>query len=119
MLAQKIRKYIIGKNGVQFITLKVVEVVFFTTTDKVVYAVMEDGRKLVIETRLAVLETELDASKFFRINRQYIINVFFIKAFLPYKAVQLIVELALKNTRDDFIVSQSLTPEFKKWIFNL
>lgn len=116
---QKVRKFIIGKNGLQYITLQVQEVAFFMTSDKIVYAVMEDGRKFLVESRLSILEFELDKAIFFRVNRQYIVNVLFIKSFLPYKSGQIILDLSVKHSKEEIVVSQALTPVFKNWIYNL
>ena len=65
------------------------------------------------------LEQDLDHSIFFRANRQYIINLNFIKNFKPYERVKLLVELTVPELNHTIIISQKSAPEFKIWINNL
>jgi DNA-binding LytR/AlgR family response regulator len=119
MLMQKSRQLIIAKSGTQYITIKLNDIAFFTTSDKLVFAVVGDGRKFLVDQKLADLEAELDPGVFFRVNRQYIINAFFIKSFLPYKRGQIILDILVNNFKGEIIVSQLLTPDFKAWIHNI
>lgn len=119
MLMRRNRKLIVARRGAQYITLRLSEVAFFTTSDKLVYAVIGAGRKYLVSQKLQELEEQLDTNIFFRVNRQYIVNVFFIKAFKPYKKVQLFLELEVENLRDEIVVSQLATPAFREWINNI
>jgi len=115
---QKAKRLIIAKSGLQFITLKVEEVAYFTTSNKIVFAVTAGGKKYLTNYNLAQLEAELDPELFFRINRQHIINVVYVRSFVPYKKGQLLLTLHIPSDTE-IIVSQALTPLFKEWIHNL
>jgi DNA-binding LytR/AlgR family response regulator len=65
---------------------------------------------------MSELEDELERKTFFRVNRQYIININYIKGFSVYERVKLEVELFLPDFTDMIIVSQHTTPLFKIWM---
>jgi DNA-binding LytR/AlgR family response regulator len=58
----------------------------------------------------------LDHSIFFRANRQYIINFNFIKSFNPIKKVKLLVNMEVPDLEEPLIISQQVSPAFKKWM---
>jgi DNA-binding LytR/AlgR family response regulator len=62
------------------------------------------------------LEEQLDEDIFFRANRQYIININFVKSFRPFERVKLLVELNITGFEEDVIISQHVAPAFKKWM---
>src|SRR6185503_11893778 len=61
--------------GQQLRLIKTEEIAYFYTENKIVYAVTFDSAKYVMEFTLERLEQTLDPEQFFRINRQFIINV--------------------------------------------
>jgi DNA-binding LytR/AlgR family response regulator len=113
------RQLIIAKKGAQFVTIKMMNVALFYTINKLVFIVDKEGNKYLIDDNLGQLEEELDEELFFRANRQYIINAFFIKAFKKIERVKLMVEMDVPNIKDKIIVSQVTAPFFKKWISSL
>lgn len=119
MSESKIRKLIIAKKEEQFIALKISEVAYFAAFGKAVYAVDGTGEKYPVLHTLVDLEKELDPAIFFRVSRHCLVNVFFIKAFAPFKKVQLKLELNLPPIDEEILVSQLSTPAFKEWIHNI
>jgi DNA-binding LytR/AlgR family response regulator len=81
-----------------------------------VYMIDENGNELLCEEKLSALEKRLDSTMFFRANRQYIVNINFIKSFKPCDRVKLIVKPSLNLPKHIIIVSQQTAPRFKKWI---
>jgi DNA-binding LytR/AlgR family response regulator len=82
-----------------------------------VYVLDRSGRKYLADKNLSDLEAELDTKTFFRANRQYIINVDYIKGFKPYERVKLQVDLTLPDLNHCIIISQETAPQFRKWIY--
>ena len=92
------------------------EIVMFFTENKIVYAIDRNSRKFMVDKNLSDLEEELDEKTFFRANRQYILNIEYIKSFKPYERVKLWVDLTLQDLDHSIIVSQETAPAFRKWL---
>ena len=69
----------------------------------------------MVNKNLGELEEELDKQRFFRVNRQCIVNVDYIKKFKPIDRSKLTIELTLP-TQEEIIISQENAGIFKEWI---
>ncbi|HEY0432354.1 MAG TPA: LytTR family DNA-binding domain-containing protein, partial [Chitinophagaceae bacterium] len=112
----KRRTRVIVKKGLESLSLRLEEVVLFFTENKIVYVVDKFGRKYIVDKNLGELEEELDAAVFFRANRQYIININFIKGFKSYEKVKLQLDLVNPDLNHSIIISQETAPAFRKWM---
>ena len=110
------RSRILLRKGIENITMQLHDVVLFYTENKVSYAIDRNGRKYMVDKNLSDLEEELDEKLFFRANRQYILNIDYIKSFKPYERVKLWVDLTLPEMDHSIIVSQETAPFFRKWL---
>jgi len=110
------RKRILVRKGAENISLRLEEVVLFYTENKVVFVVDRQGRKYIFDRNLSDLEGELDHQQFFRVNRQYIVNIDFIRSYKTYEKVKLKIDLSLEAGGHVIVVSQETAPLFKKWI---
>jgi DNA-binding LytR/AlgR family response regulator len=104
------------KKGLENISLLLEDVVLFFTENKIVYVIDKTGRKYLIDKNLSDLEVELDNKTFFRVNRQYIININYIRSFKAYERVKLQIELTVTDLNYFIVVSQETAPLFRKWI---
>src|SRR6187402_3401166 len=75
------------------------------------------GKKYLSDKNLCDLEMELDKNRFFRANRQYIVNINYIRSFKPYEKVKLQIDLATSDINHAIIVSQETAPIFRKWVY--
>lgn len=92
------------------------DVAYFYTKDKITFLVSRSsGKRFPVDYPLDKLEGMLDPATFFRINRQFIINVAAIKEMHPYSKSRVKVELE-PNTDLETIVSTERSAEFKKWL---
>lgn len=112
------KKRMIVKKGMENISLRLDDVVLFYTENKVVYVLDRWGKKYLADKNLAELEEELDEKTFFRANRQYIVNINFIRGFKSYEKVKLIVDLTLSDINHCIIISQEMAPQFREWMHN-
>lgn len=110
------RSRIIVKKGFTNVLLRLDDIVLFYTENKIVYTIDKEGRKYLCEHHLSDLESILDKQIFFRANRQYIINIHYIKGFKPHEKVKLSVDLLCGESNHFVIISQETAPYFKKWI---
>lgn len=107
---------IIVKKGNEYLAMKVDEVAFFYSLDKMVYVIDKMGKKFMLETTLSRLEECLDNKIFYRANRQYIISIEYIKSFKVYEKVKLQVVMNVPDFTNPIIISQVTATHFRKWI---
>ena len=87
----------------------------FYSEEKITFFKTTEGRKYVIDYTLEQIETLVDQSKFFRINRKYIISLTAIEDVVVYSNSRL--KLIAKQFQDmDLIVAREKVQEFKKWL---
>src|SRR5688572_30824422 len=116
---KKLRRRLIVRRGIECIALKSEDIALIYTESKVVYVLDHLGNKYICDKPLFELEATLDHSQFFRANRQYIINIDFIRVFKPIDKVKLQLEMMVANSLYRIIVSQETAPHFKKWIYEM
>ena len=117
---RKKRTRLVVKKGAENIFLLLDNIVLFYTEKKIVYVIDHAGKKYMADETLAALENELESSTFFRANRQYIININYIRSFRAYEKVKLKVDMNSGELNDQYfiIISEETTPAFKKWIYS-
>jgi DNA-binding LytR/AlgR family response regulator len=113
---QKIRKRLIVRKGMENIALRTEDIVMVYTENKVVYVIDKEGKKYLSDKKLLELEEEMDTSTFFRANRQYIVNVDFIRGYKAYEKVKLQLDLSIPLNNHCVIISQETAPHFRQWI---
>ncbi|MDO8366065.1 MAG: LytTR family DNA-binding domain-containing protein [Saprospiraceae bacterium] len=90
---------------------------YFYTKDKITFLVTRStAKRFPVDYPLDKLENLLDPAVFFRINRQFIINVAAIKEMHPYSKSRVKVDLEPPTTDLETIVSTERSSEFKKWL---
>lgn len=96
-------------------TIELSSVAYFFIENKITYLVAKDKKQHAIDDTLDELEKLLDPAKFFRINRQFIVNIDAIEKMVSYSKSR--VKLFLKPpTNEDTVVSTERSPEFKTWL---
>jgi DNA-binding LytR/AlgR family response regulator len=105
------------RKGLENMILKLDDIVLLYTENKIVYVIDKNGKKYIADKNLSDLEEELDDSLFFRVNRQYILNLNYIKGYKPYEKVKLMVDLSIPELNHIIIVSQETAPDFRKWMY--
>lgn len=100
-------------------SLKLVELTdaaYFYTKDKITFLITRNSNKRYpVDYPLDKLETILDKRSFFRINRQFIVNVSAIREMHPYSKSRVKIDLE-PGTDMETIVSTERSAEFKKWL---
>ncbi|HEX5653482.1 MAG TPA: LytTR family DNA-binding domain-containing protein [Chitinophagaceae bacterium] len=112
------KRRLMVKKGMENISLRLEDIALFYTENKIVYVIDRSGKKYLADKNLGELEQSLDENIFFRANRQYIININFIKGFKSYEKVKLQVDLTLPELNHCIIVSQETAPQFRDWMYN-
>ncbi|SRR4030042_39473 len=104
------------KTGEKYRSVPVPEVSHFHILERNVFLNDSQGREYGIDYSLEQLQGMLDPRKFFRINRECIVNINAIETMYNYSSSRL--QLTLKNTerKEEFVVSRDKVSEFKKWV---
>ena len=100
-------------HSIRLVELK--DVAYFYTKDKITFLVAKTGKRYPVDYSLEKLEEIANPKKFFRINRQFIINLDAINEMIAYSKSRVKIEL---NPPCDLetIVSTERSPVFKKWL---
>jgi DNA-binding LytR/AlgR family response regulator len=114
----KKKNRLLVKRGLEFISLLLDDVILFYTENKLVFVVDRSGKKYITEHNLSELEELLDNSRFFRANRQYIVNINFIKGFRSLDRVKLLVDLNIPDMNHHVVISQENSSQFREWMYN-
>ncbi len=112
------KKRLLVKKGMENISLRMEDIVLFYTENKLVFVVDNNGKKYLADKNLSELENTLDDNDFFRANRQYIVNINYVRGFKSFEKVKLQVDLTLPQLNHNIIVSQETAPQFRDWMYN-
>jgi DNA-binding LytR/AlgR family response regulator len=116
---KKQKTRLLVRKGIENIILRTSDIVIIYTENKLVYVIDKDGKKYIADKNLSDLDEELNPGVFFRVNRQYIINIGFVKSYKAYEKVKLQIDLTMPELQHQIIVSQEMAPCFRKWISGL
>lgn len=91
------------------------DIAYFYTEDKINFLVTREGNRYSIDSNLEKLESWLPSKQFFRINRQFIVNIKSIDKMIAYSKSR--IKLTLNPpTPHETITSTERSPYFKKWL---
>lgn len=109
------KKRFLVKRGTDYISIKAEEVAYFYATHKLVCMVDSSGQKFIMDQSLADIETQVDPTAFYRVNRKYLVNMSAIKRIKTYPKSKLLLEVVPLVT-EDIIISQENAAAFKQWM---
>ncbi len=98
------------------IAVRLEDIALIYTQNKLVYVMDRWSKKYVSDKTLSELEEELDNTIFFRVNRQYIININYVKSFKAHEKVKLLIDITIPEINHSIIISQETAPAFRKWM---
>lgn len=104
------------KIGDKYKSVPIGEIGHFHILERNVFLSDYQGKDYDIDYSLEQLQGMLDPRKFFRINRECIINIESIALMYSYSSSRLQLTLKNKEKSDLFVVSRDKVSEFKRWI---
>jgi len=104
------------KVGDKYRSVQAVEISHFHICERNVFLNDNQGKDNDVDYSLEQLQSMLDPRKFFRINRECIVNIDAIALMYSYSSSRLQLNLKNKEKNDLFIVSRDKVAEFKRWI---
>lgn len=109
------RKRLLVYKGEELLILQMEDILYFVTEGDGLRCVAYDGEVYHVKYTIQKLKNELDPDCFFRLNRQYLVNIRAIKRVVPYGNGKL--KVRLKKCEDDEIyVSKDNMADFKLWM---
>lgn len=109
------KKRFIIRFGEHIKTLAVEEIAYCYSENKATYARTFDNRSYPMDHNLDALEKMLDPEHFFRINRQYLINLKSIQEMKTYSKARVIITLQ-PSAKEQPVVSSERAADFKQWL---
>jgi DNA-binding LytR/AlgR family response regulator len=104
------------KTGNKYRSVPIGEISHFHICERSVFLNDLQGKDYSLDYSLEQLESMLDSRKFFRINRECIVNIDIISLMYSYSSSRLQLSLKNKEKNDLFVVSREKVADFKKWI---
>ncbi|AZQ61067.1 response regulator transcription factor [Flammeovirga pectinis] len=112
---RKIKKRFLVSIGEQLRTVKAEEIAFIRFDEGLTFLHLYDDKKYPIDKSISTLESQLDSSQFFRINRKYILRIDSIKKINTWFNSRLQIETN-PPTPEELIVSRDRVKAFKDWL---
>lgn len=106
---------LVGRRGTVHRLLPLERLAYLVSQDKQTWAVDCDGERLLLDRPLAELEAELDARRFFRLNRQLLVAAEAVRQFTPAGKGRLRVQLQ-PDLVGEIVVSQERAADFRVWL---
>ncbi len=102
--------------GKHYHSVSVKDVACFYIRERSTFMKTRTGKSLDVDYSLEQIESMVDPEQFFRINRNYIINIESIADMISYSSSRVKVTLQNFEHLDDLIVSREKTAAFKEWL---
>lgn len=115
MNAVRYKERLLIKRGQQLSYLKTESTAYCYADGKLCYAVDFTNNKYLLECNLSQLEEQLQPNKFYRINRQLLVNIDAVSKVHTWLGGRLKLEL-LPSTKSDTVVSRERVNGFKDWL---
>ncbi|MCE1189916.1 MAG: LytTR family DNA-binding domain-containing protein [Ignavibacteria bacterium] len=103
------------RSGQAFTKVNTSECAYFYSANKLTHLITHNGKKYFLDYTLEELEEQLNPGAFFRVNRQFILNIDAIVNIHSFFSGKLKVQINPKPD-DDIIVSRLKAKEFKDWL---
>ena len=109
------RKRLMATKGAYKIPVDVESINYIVLKDKLPIAHLQNGDALPLDQPMNEVETQLDPTTFFRVNRQYVVNIRAIKWVRSHFTARLMI--GVEGCADDEVtVSRQKAIAFKEWI---
>lgn len=109
------RKRFLIQSNESFFYLPIEDIAIFHSIQGITFAVTFEKREYPINFSLESLKEQLHSDKFFKINRQFIVNINAIKRVHSYFNRKLKLEIKPPHTKD-IIVGKDKAAAFKRWL---
>jgi len=109
------RNRFLVRKGQKMVSIDVNDIAYVTIRNSVCFLVTRQKQKFTVDYTLDEIEGMLDAKRFFRVNRQFIISHDIIISIQPWFNSKLKIEID-PPADEDIIVSREKAAPFKDWL---
>lgn len=103
------------KVGIRFLSIPVEEISCFFVEERCSFLRTGTGKNYDLDFSLDQVQRKVDPAIFFRINRNFLINIEFISEMISYSSNRL--KIKMKDfEHDGLVVSRDKVSEFKEWL---
>ncbi|MBI5276606.1 MAG: response regulator transcription factor [Burkholderiales bacterium] len=110
-----VRSRVIARLGARHVVVPLERVAYFVSDDKLAFAVTWEGERHMLDEGLPAIEASLDAQRFLRLNRRYVVHAEAVASFVGAGKGRLSVVLT-PPAHDEVIVSQERAGAVKAWL---
>jgi len=103
------------RKGEKIKAIETSDIKLFYADDRDVYLVSTDGRRYSVNNKLEEICKLIDPTKFFRVNRTFLVQFGSINEIIAYSNSRLKLDVGFKYDKD-IIVSRDKVNDFKKWM---
>lgn len=109
------RKRFLVSKGEEYLSIDIEDIAYFYSENRVSRLVRNDGKWFPIDLNMDILEQEISPIQFFRVSRQYIVQLQSISRVSKYFNGKLKIELLPKSV-EEVTVSREKADSFKLWL---
>lgn len=110
------RKRFLVKVGPAYVSIVTSDIELFYISERSTFIRTFQGKNYGIDFSLEQVQQQIDPSMFFRINRNYMVNIEAVAKLLAYSGSRLKLKLTSGFMAADLIVSREKTGDFKRWM---
>lgn len=113
-MSNKYKSRFFLKIGSRFRSIQVAEIACFFVEERNTFIKTVTGKNYDLDFSLEQVQKLLNPNKFFRVNRNYLININSIREIISYSSNRL--KILLHNSEEGIIVSRDKVADFKHWM---
>jgi DNA-binding LytR/AlgR family response regulator len=114
-LSKTYKSRFLVKAGSRFQSVPVENIICFFVEERCTFLKTTNGKIYDLDTSLDQIQKQVDPNLFFRINRNFLVNINVINEIISYSTSRL--KLKIENfSSDGLIVSRDKVAEFKQWM---
>lgn len=101
------------KVGVKYQSILTSDICTFFVEERNTFLQTQEGKKYDLDYSLEQIQKKVNPELFYRINRNYLININCIEEIIAYSSSRLKIK---SKTKEELIVSRDKVSDFKKWM---
>ncbi|MFB6319001.1 LytR/AlgR family response regulator transcription factor [Saccharicrinis sp. FJH54] len=115
-LKPKTKERFLIKTGNRFHSVSVTDIACFYIIERCTFIFTHDGRNYPVEFSLDNIESQIDPNRFFRVNRNFILNFSAIREIIAFSSSRLKLTLNTAPVAENILVSRERVAAFKSWM---
>jgi two-component system LytT family response regulator len=108
---------ILVRKGLEHVSIEQTQIAYIFTEHKISFVKTTTGENYMADHSLSQLAKDLPTTLFFRVNRQYLVNIGAIKSYRSVEQSKIRLEL-LPSAGQEVIIGKEQAVNFRKWIKN-